>query len=145
MVDLNEIQTKVELLAKLIDSPVDQLPTYGNSRGDGTPNIDIGGGTYYYTAPDRGVMSINRQTQNIDELLYWIFKDITFSMAVWFELENRIKDQHARRLIFSHQLGLLKTLDTNWFWKAKMEIAKILQNCPYDDSSGVSLQKYEKY
>ena len=90
MRNLLEIQEMIQKLALPINPPAKAMPTYDNFRYDGTPNIEVGNSRYYYRAfAEHGELSINRQTANLAKLLYWVFVDITYSMAREFAEKNR--------------------------------------------------------
>jgi hypothetical protein len=128
-----EIENKIEQLAKIIDAPFSQMVTFGNSRDDGTPNIEVNDSDYFYVIRDRMICE-NRRAQNFDELLYWVFSGICFSMSCKYELENRKPQMDTRRIMFQYQLELLNKINTEWCWKRKREIGKILDSTPYDDN-----------
>lgn len=97
---LETVESVVQNLAKKIDSPPYFLPTYGRSEQSGRPHVEIVGQTYHYVVAERGKEFRRETTTEIGELLYWIFKSVTFSMACDYELTHRIKGQDSRRLLF---------------------------------------------
>jgi hypothetical protein len=70
LITLQELRVQVEELAKKIDAPTSFFPTFGMSRNDGSPNIEIGGNIYYYEAYDRDAICIRRRTTRLPRLLY---------------------------------------------------------------------------
>jgi hypothetical protein len=105
------IRMEVDKIADLISAPFNSLPTYGYSRDMDYPHIEIDKiGDLHYVVIERGKETERRTTKNLDELLYWIFQSITFSIASKYELNNRIESQDCRRLIFSKQLDLLRLI-----------------------------------
>ena len=134
MITLQELQIQVEELAKKIDAPAKYFPTFGNSRNDGTPNIEISGNTYYYEAYDRDTVCIHRRTTRLPRLLYWIFENITHEMGFAFSSAHRESRKDYRRLAFQHQLELLEKLQYQWKELCEREIAEILEKHPYQDS-----------
>ncbi|MEN9867571.1 MAG: hypothetical protein RL748_3161 [Pseudomonadota bacterium] len=131
MKTLNEIQTSVATLAKRIKAH--ELPAFGSSIDDGSPFVEVADGQYHYVVEERG-QEISRQSSSaLADLLYWIFADITHSMAFRYELAHRIAGQDSRRLGFAQQLALLEQLDPAMAARREQEIAAILQAAPYVD------------
>ena len=108
------------------------LPTYGTSKDDSTPFIEVNAPYYYYLAYERGVKCINRQTTKLEDLLYWVFQDITFDLAMSYEPEHRIPaaSHDYRKAIFTHQLELLNSISLSWKKKREQEIAAIISDHP---------------
>jgi hypothetical protein len=89
---------------------------------------------YHYASVERGEMKIHKIADDLFEISYWIYSDITFKMAVDYEYKNRIKNQDPRRLYFKKQLELLGILGEDFRKRGEIEIEGILKNNPYDDS-----------
>lgn len=135
MISLIDLKKKVFEIAKEIDAPISEVLTFGISRDDGTPCVQIEREAYYYLARDRNTVTFQKQTYDIDELAFWIFSDVTFDMAVRYEVKNRKKNIDPRRTIFSYQLKLLEKINSEWVKKQREEIDEILINSPYIDFS----------
>jgi hypothetical protein len=128
------IKKQVDKIADLISAPTDSLPTYGYSRDMAYPHIEIDKlGRLHYVVIERGQENERLTTTNLDELLYWIFDSITFSMACDYELKNRIENQDSRRIMFVKQEELLGIINPLWKDKHHLEHLKILENHPFDD------------
>ena len=131
---IEDIQKRVKELALKINVPEYLLPTFEHLRGDGTPCIEVDSkGFMYYVISERGQEFERRKTGKINDLLYWIFSDVTSLMSFRYELENRIEDKDCRRLAFNKQLELLGLLDNDWKEKEKNEHQIILKSFPFDD------------
>lgn len=138
MTTLKNIKDKVDSLASQIDAPTDLLPTYGYSKDFGYPHIEIDDlGRPSYVIVERGQEIERRTTNNIDDLLYWVFSSVTFSMATNFELKNRIEDKDSRRLIFEKQEELLGILNKTWSQKESEKHRLIISKYPFDDLAGL--------
>jgi hypothetical protein len=133
MLKLDEIKKNVEILASQINAPANQMPTYHLSRDDGTPHIEVDAKNYYYIALERDRKIKNQQTDDVDELLYWVLRDITFNMATSYELAHREPKSDPRKGIFSYQLDLLEKLNPLWKERRRREITEILKDHPYRD------------
>ena len=134
-------------MALRINPPASAMPTYDNFRDDGTPNIEVSNSVYYYRARDRDTETMNQQTADLNLLLYWIFRDITFSMACKYELTFRNYNQDSRRIMFKRQVELLTQLSPEWGERGAREQAKILEQSPFNDdydARAVYAQELEK-
>ena len=135
---VTEIQNIVNQLAEKIDAPTNLLPTFSSLIGDATPNIEVDNlGLYNYVISERGNEYERKMTSDLNDLLYWIFASVTFSMACDYELKNRIEEKDCRRIIFEKQEELLGLLNTEWKEKEKKEHQSILNNNPFDDLAGL--------
>jgi hypothetical protein len=137
LLTLPEIKARVDELAKKINAPSDILPTYGGSRGDRHPNIEIGSQGYYYLAIERDVVCDRLITQDIDELLFKIFVDVTFSISLSYELAHRIPNQDCRRIMFQHQVELLGLLSPEWSEREAANHREILAEHPFHDDTSL--------
>ncbi len=135
---LSEIKNKVHQLAAKISAPDHYLPTFSSPIGDATPNIEVDDlGLYSYVISERGNEYDRKMTSDLNDLLYWIFSSVTFSMAVDYELKNRIEDQDFRRILFNKQQELLGTLSKEWEEREIKEHEYTLSNNPFDDLGGL--------
>ncbi len=131
---LSDVREQVETLGKRIDAPQMLYPTYGYSMDGALPHIEIdNAGTFHFVVVERG-RELERQTTALpDELLFWIFDTITFSMACAFELKNRNHAQDFRRMLFSKQEALLGCLNVCWQEKKLSQHNLILAKHPFTD------------
>jgi hypothetical protein len=100
---LASLDAEVGKRAALIGAPARLLPTYVRENGS---------------------EHARRKTTSLDEILYWIFADVTFSLAVTWEVAHRVKGEDVRRGIFTKQLELLEQLDPVWASRSRLENAK---------------------
>ena len=89
---------------------------------------------YHYASVERGVKNMHKITNDLFEIAYWIYSDVTFRMSVEFEYKNRIKKQDPRRLYFKKQLELLGVVGDKFRKRGEIAIDEILKISPYDDS-----------
>jgi hypothetical protein len=111
------------------------IAIFSTPRGNGSPYIEAGD-AYHYVVEERGVELERRQTGNLDELLYWILADATFSAACSFELENRKPNEDSRRQLFARQEALLEQISPGWAQRKAAEHRVVLTQHPFDDSLG---------
>lgn len=127
------LKRKMQELASVISAPASLLPAIGTPNDFAYPYVLIEGPVFRYLVRERGEILENRETHEVETLLYWIFKHVTFNMAVEFEKAHRISGQDFRRLLFSHQLHLLEALNPQWRAMENQEIENILVRAPYSD------------
>jgi len=88
-------------------------------------------GEYHYVSMERG-NEIKHYTSNDSfEILYYIFKDITFRLAQDYELHHRLSGEDSRKIIFNKQLELLEKIHKKYRELRELEIDKILDKYPY--------------
>jgi len=130
-----EIQFNVDSLAVKINVAPDLFPTYGYSRDGGFPHIEIDNdGTVYFVIVERGHEFERWAPPTMDDLLYRIFKDATWSMAGDYELKHRIKGQDFRRINFAEHERLLSLVNKEWQIRLQKHHQDVLIKHPFDDN-----------
>lgn len=127
---LEEVRNLVIDKANKINAPQYNLPTFGVNEDFARPEIRIKKNGYHYVILEKGQEIKHQVTKNLDELLYWTFKDITFEMACDYEVRNRIEGQDFRRLLFNKQLELINLISEEFSRLLKTEIEVILKRAP---------------
>ena len=130
--DLDAIERHVIALATRIGADPAYLPTYGTSRQDGTPHIEVGR-TYDFVVCERGSERDRLSLANLDALLYRVFSSVTFSMASRHELAYRRAGEDCRRQLFSEQVRLLAILAPAWAAQEAVRHGRILERHPFVD------------
>ena len=136
LLSLNTIKEEVLKLAQEINAPSVLLPTFGVNKDFAQPEIRVDVKGYHYVIIERGTELKHQIVRDIDELFYLAFKDITFSMACDYELNNRIEGQDFRRILFSKQLELLNKINDRYYAFRRKEIDDILVKNPFNDKLG---------
>jgi len=134
ILSLATIRKKTTDIARIINAPRDLLPTFGSTRDFGNPHIEVDKKNYHYVIVERGIEWERSTTQNLNELLYWIFNDVTFQMACDYEVKNRVNNQDFRRELFRKQLEFMKNINSDFSKKLEEEIREILKNHPFNDN-----------
>ena len=129
MLNIVEVKQRIEELTHKIHVPARAIPTYGYSKDDGTPHIEVDDSSYYYICSDRGVRSVQK-TSDLDTLLYWAIKDITWSTALDYATAHRNPKKNFREVLFDYQLSLLEPINHDWKERREKEIAQTLKNSP---------------
>ena len=104
-------------------------------RGDGSPYIEISD-AYHFVVEERGLELERRKTRDLDELLYWVFDGVTFTVASSFELRNRRPNEDSRRQLFAKQEELLNLASEAWGRRKEVEHKGVLANYPFNDTLG---------
>lgn len=101
--------------------------------GDGV-SIYIADSEYNYVVKERNKIIKHITSTDVNDILYAILKDITFSIAIDYEKKHRNKNEDFRRQLFDKQLDLLARVRECFAERRKMEIDEILKISPYRDS-----------
>jgi hypothetical protein len=128
---LRHVSTRVARLATLIDAPLGLLPAYEVDE-TGRPYVEREGSAFGYVVNERGEELMRRRTESLDELLYWIFADVTHAMAADWESLNRTAPPDSRRRLMSMQLSLLLRVDAAWASRYRLENAALLREVGLD-------------
>jgi hypothetical protein len=136
---LEEIKALIDTLAEKINAPKRLLPTYGHSIDGAHPHIEVdeSNGQLFYVIVERGQELKRDFAVDVDDLLYRVFSDVTFDMALQFELDNRIENEDSRRQMFAKQEELLGILSDKWQEREKKEHLSILRRNPFDDYASI--------
>jgi hypothetical protein len=123
METLASIQARVNELLADLHPRTSSLPTYGRTEDGARPHLEVQkDGRMDFVVVERGRELRRDTTYDIDELLYWIFDGVTFTMACDWELAHRIEGQDCRKLIFTKQFELLADLDPHWTERCRAEL-----------------------
>jgi hypothetical protein len=133
MKTLAEIQSEVHRLAETVGASPGGLPTFGYTCDAAHPHIEVTDDEYHFVVVERGKEIERRSTPDHRELLFWIFDDVTFQLAVDHELAHRIDHQDCRRLIFARQLELMARLGPDFAAASSAKIADTLARHPFVD------------
>jgi len=137
MLTLSEIEIKVNELAQKIGAPQNTLPSYGYSEQTARPHVEVSPRAYSYVVAQSGQEVSRYATRDIDQLLYKIFVDVTFGLAIMYAEKNRVENQDIRRAAFQRQIELLTRLSPQWGERTSQEQVQILEQAPFDDDSSL--------
>ena len=131
-----QIKEKVNELLNLIPKEENcTMPVCFNdfeARNTETPLIEVGD-KYHYKYYERGQLTMDKATTDINELLYWIMRSATFRVACDYELKHRVADVDCRRMIFAKEFELFRYLGGDFEERHKIYIDQILKMAPYRD------------
>lgn len=137
MLTLSEIEEKVNELAQKIEAPQNILPTYGYSEQNARPHVEVSPRAYSFVVAQSGQEVSRYTTLDFNELLYKIFVDVTFGLAITYAEKNRNKNQDIRRVAFQRQIELLTLLSPQWGERMSQEHIQILEQAPFDDDGSL--------
>jgi hypothetical protein len=144
LLSMEALRDRVGALSTKLAGPGADLPIgLGESSQDGTPHIEIDD-AYHYVMCERGTEFGRRSTTDLDEILYWIARDVTFWRAVDHELHNRIEGQDCRRILFQHQRELMAAFGAEWSSRLDLELAATLAAHPFGDDNGESRDRHTR-
>lgn len=130
------VKSKVNEYARVIGAPNNLLPTYGNSK-DAHPNIELSDtGILSYEMYERGQQIKMEYAFDLDHLLYIIFHNITYLMALDYAAKNSDQNTDNRRRQFDYQLELLAQLNPKWRQREKEYQKTIEFWLPFKDYQG---------
>jgi Immunity protein 63 len=140
---LSDVKNLIDQLAQKINAPKDLLPTYGYPIDKGRGDIEIdNNGQIYYLPNERGMD--RHFLRDVDDLLYFVFKNVTMAMASKYELSKRVAGQDSRRINFLERERLLGVLDEKWKSKTQKEHEEVLINYPFDDHGSDRVFYYQQ-
>lgn len=136
MLSLATIRKRVKELAKLVNAPKELTRVAGSPDWMGGMYVEVDDKGYHYVNSERGKEYERHTTKDIQELLYWLLKDITSQIASDHELSNRIPYADSRRLWFKKWVELMGIIDPEFQTKLEVELNKTLKEAPYRDEKG---------
>ena len=114
---IEDIKVRISILLQRIEDVPEYLKPKVNISNDlAYPFIDVGfDGSLYYVVRERGVEVERIMFYSVDSLLFKIFKDLTFELAMKKEIELRHGDeQYSIDKIYQIQDELMKRLNPSW-------------------------------
>ena len=94
-------------------------------------NVEIHGEEYLCVVVERGIERKRVVTKSSSYLKYLFLQSATHAAASSFAANNKMPGQNFRRLLFKHQLKLLRKLKPEWADRRQKEIDEILKEHPY--------------
>ena len=130
---LDSIKREVDRLARVVDAPERSLPTYGRSEDMARPHIEVAGPHMSWVVVERGKEWERRTTDDLDELLYWIFRSVISEMSSKFAASHPVADKEFRYPMFRKELELMGTLSPAWRSRLIVELGHLLREAGLSD------------
>ncbi|WP_245461765.1 Imm63 family immunity protein [Rhizobium leguminosarum] len=129
-----EIENRFLEVAQKIGLPTGKTIVQFQGDGMATPYVDLrDNDEIYYVVEERGVELERVKCSSIDDVLYFLFSDITHDMASNHAATPGKPGTEFRRLMFQEQLRLLELASKKWRLKRELEIKEVLGKAPYND------------
>jgi hypothetical protein len=120
MDDITALKSRMVELAREIDVPDHLLPTFGYSEQNGRPHIELRDGEFHLVMEERGQEYGRFTTTSLDDLLYHVFRDATYSTAAA-RLRVSQLTSSSRRAILRSQIDLLERVNPEWAKRREAE------------------------
>jgi hypothetical protein len=132
---LEDIRREFEAIV----APFEVHPAYKrfatSPMNDGSVHVEQHGHVYAFIGTERGIETLRRETNNPDELLFWLVSDVTVQVARQFELHHRCSGVDSRRMWFDLNVLLLAGIKKEWGTKQRAEYDLILTKHPFKDGA----------
>lgn len=135
MYTYNVIINKINSLAKKINVPKTLLDSLQRQNQYAQPYIEIKFPFYYLVVSENGREIKRQKFKNAEGLMFAVFEELTFVMAIQYELMHRVMGKDSRRIIFSYQLELMEKISIKWKDILQVKINQILRDNPYNDKN----------
>jgi hypothetical protein len=128
-----ELKDKLSSYARMLDIPEEVLPEYDTYSYEGTSYIEYKDGLYHLAAMERGQDIIRQTTPDMDQMAFWVFRNISASIAADYASDHSPGDQDPRRFAYEKQKVMLTLLNPGWASKIAQWQAGQLEHYPFDD------------
>jgi len=120
--ELLRLERRAHAIGTRIGAPAAAYPPFGQRLDAGYPNVLRRDGAWVWEVHERGVRLQHRTTHDEDEILYWIFVDVTRWMGSTWAREHRRPDVEDSRVVWAGRtLELLAELDPRWLERFRRE------------------------
>jgi len=133
MISISTIKSRYYKAAKKIPCFSGQAGFQTRPHHDGTAHVEAEDGGYSSVVTERGQTYEVRRTDDPDELLYWLVRDLTFGLACDFEVAHRREGEDSRRQFFAKQIEYMEAISQDWAKQLTDEKKAILEEHPYND------------
>jgi Immunity protein 63 len=134
MEDYERYLAEARRLAQRLGIPEEEIPTREVPAFEGT-FVRVSGGTLELVDVERGRPTATRMS-GVDELLYQVFRQITWNMACRYELLHRRRGEDFRRQLFAEHERLLGELRPAWAEAIHGHYERVLESYPFNDQMG---------
>lgn len=136
MIDINDkmniLESEFQKICEKIGVDQSKWKIHFRAMDMGYPHIEFGNDGYlFYIITERGKELSRRKTKSIDEIMYWMFSDITSSMSYEYEMNNRNINFDSRKISFDKKIELLSRYSLDWANREKIKQNKILEVSPF--------------
>lgn len=138
MLTLQQINDEAQRLRTLLHGEPVEWMDFGVDHDGGMSHVVIDT-RYHWISKDRGTVTQHQQTDDVDELLYWIISSNAAGTAGRWEMEHRHPTDDFRRLYFARTVELLARVKPEWAERKQAEWEAVLMRHPFVDggTSGI--------
>ena len=108
LLSLAQLREEIQVRARRIGAPVHTLPSLGGPQAELHPGLSVAEDGYHLQRTERGRLVEDLHTTDADELLYWIFVDVTRQLTATPAAGETWQARSAA------QLALLGRLEPRW-------------------------------
>lgn len=128
---LEELTAKYDQLCSVVSAT--WPPLLLSSNYDGSPHVEWRENKYHLISNERGIELRHLETDDLEQILYWLLSDFVEWLSSDFEFHHRKKGADFRRTKFMKEIELMERLNSEWGKAKKFEIEERLNQRPYDD------------
>ena len=137
MLNINEIKDLVLSMGEKIglDKGSKLYPMFSKDKyvfSEGV-SVYVDDEAYHFVAMERGKVVVQHDSTDVNDILYYVFKEITSTLATRYEVKHRKEDEDCRRGWWKEQLRLLEMINPQFARICYQEINQILKNYPFQD------------
>jgi len=114
---IKNLRIKYKSMIEIIGADLKKWQLNTAPRHDGSPHVEINGEAYHYVITERGSEYQRDIIFNTDEILYLLIRNVTFHLALEFELVNRDENQDFRYILFYYEEVLMKMISNEFYNK----------------------------
>lgn len=134
--ELLRLERRAHAIGTRIGAPAAAYPPFGVRLDAGYPNVLRRDGAWVWEAHERGVRLQHKTTQDEDEILYWIFVDVTRWMGTEAASGHRRPEGQDPRVGWAGRtLELLRDLDPRWLERFRREEDSWLSTIRWPDGA----------
>lgn len=123
----DDLRRKLEEEVKKISNDLTLLPEINNSNDFAKPFIEIDRYGYNYVCRERGEEIFRKLPFDLNDLLYEVFTDVTYELAIKWEVKNRNEKEDSRLRLFGKQVQLMSTINEDFGERLNNRLQRILK------------------
>lgn len=117
-----DVREELSRIARIIGAKYDQLPTVCRLQGGGRANIEIADdGVLSYEAYERGIQIFCYTFNELDGLMYHVFKEIAPQEATDYATKMEASGQDFSQHFFKKKVELMGKVKPEWSQRMKDE------------------------
>lgn len=125
------VEMQLGRFAAQLKAPAELLPSIGRMDESKRHFVEMGEIYYHYIFYNRGQEISRHTTERLDELLYWVFRDVTFEMASNEAGKDLVPGIDIREPIYRIQGKLMENLKKAWSERLRREMEEVLTRNPF--------------